>query len=172
MSLSDRLHPTHAIAALASGLACVLLAAPAWSDDEPVTNPLGSGASVTLEPVAAPPVVRGQRVVFVCRDAGVPVFSDRPCSPATALRSLEFAEPEAGAVATTVAPAPRASTLPQAQPRSSAPADRAAPSRCASLQRQLDDLDGKMRAGYSAREAARLWNRWRDLKSRLRAEHC
>jgi hypothetical protein len=29
-----------------------------------------------------------------------------------------------------------------------------------------------MRDGYSSRDAARLWNRWRDLKGRLRAERC
>jgi hypothetical protein len=29
-----------------------------------------------------------------------------------------------------------------------------------------------MRAGYSAREAARLWQRWRGLKERLHATRC
>jgi hypothetical protein len=29
-----------------------------------------------------------------------------------------------------------------------------------------------MRDGYSSREAARLWNRWRELKGRLHAERC
>jgi hypothetical protein len=29
-----------------------------------------------------------------------------------------------------------------------------------------------MRSGYSAREAARLWTRWRDLKARIRERRC
>jgi hypothetical protein len=29
-----------------------------------------------------------------------------------------------------------------------------------------------MRTGYSAREAARLWNRWRDLKADIYADRC
>jgi hypothetical protein len=44
--------------------------------------------------------------------------------------------------------------------------------KCAVLQRQLDGLNDRMRAGYSAREAARLWQRWRDTKERLRTSRC
>jgi hypothetical protein len=29
-----------------------------------------------------------------------------------------------------------------------------------------------MRTGYSAREAARLWDSWRDLKEKLRTTRC
>jgi hypothetical protein len=43
---------------------------------------------------------------------------------------------------------------------------------CVKLERQLDELNGRMRAGYSAREAARLWQRWRDTKERLRTGRC
>jgi hypothetical protein len=43
---------------------------------------------------------------------------------------------------------------------------------CTRLQRQLDDLNDRMRAGYSAREAGRLWQRWRDTKERLRTAKC
>jgi hypothetical protein len=159
---------------LAGCLACCVLAAQPASDDEPVTPPLGGGASVTLEPVAdeAPTDSRLQRIVFVCREASGPVFSDRPCSPATGWRSLEVTEPPSGAVATTVPPAPPASTRPKVQSRNDPAPGGVSASRCQALHRQLEHVDDKMRAGYSAREAARLWNRWRDLKSRLRAEHC
>jgi hypothetical protein len=40
------------------------------------------------------------------------------------------------------------------------------------LERQLDELNNQMRTGYSAREAARLWDRWRDLKEKLRTTRC
>jgi hypothetical protein len=47
-----------------------------------------------------------------------------------------------------------------------------AQARCGTLQGQLDAVDARMRGGYSAREAAQLWNRWRDLKERLRGARC
>ena len=40
------------------------------------------------------------------------------------------------------------------------------------LMRQLGEVNSRMRAGYSAREAARLWQRWRGLKDRLHAARC
>jgi len=51
-------------------------------------------------------------------------------------------------------------------------ANRAVESPCTPLQRQLDELNDRMRTGYSAREAARLWKRWRDLKEKLRTTRC
>lgn len=174
MSVSCLKTASQAISVVAGCLAsCALVAQPA-GDDERVTSPLGGGASVTLEPVPAdaPTAARKHRVVFVCRDSSVPAFSDRPCSAATEWRSLEVEDPPVGAVPTTVPPAPRASTRPRVQPLSDVAPGRDAGSRCQALRRQLEELDAKMRAGYSAREAARLWNRWRDLKSRLRTERC
>jgi hypothetical protein len=44
--------------------------------------------------------------------------------------------------------------------------------RCAALQLELAEVDDRMRAGYAARESARLWERWRSLKDRLRHERC
>ncbi|MGI9245839.1 MAG: hypothetical protein ACR2I8_03940 [Steroidobacteraceae bacterium] len=43
---------------------------------------------------------------------------------------------------------------------------------CERLEESLEDIDSRMRAGYSAREAAQLWNRWREAKSRLREAGC
>jgi hypothetical protein len=43
---------------------------------------------------------------------------------------------------------------------------------CQRLQATLDTLDSRMRTGYSAREAGRLWERWRETKARLRAADC
>ena len=119
-------------------------------------------------PPAAP--ASGRRPVFVCEDAGIPVFSDRPCGAALTPRTVSFAAPPAGAAVSTSPPAPRASTKPL--PATERPAGDKTAGRCAALRRQLEDLDDRMRTGYTSREAARLWNRWRDLKSRLRTERC
>jgi hypothetical protein len=68
---------------------------------------------------------------------------------------------------------PSAATRPRAEPSPRPDAPRAAPSnQCARLREQLETLDDRMRAGYSAREAARLWNRWRDLQSEIYAARC
>jgi len=58
------------------------------------------------------------------------------------------------------------------QPRDATGPGRSADTRCATLHRQLDEVNERMRTGYSSREAARLWQRWRDLRHRLRAERC
>jgi hypothetical protein len=119
-------------------------------------------------PLVAP--ASGRRPVFVCEDAGIPVFSDRPCGAALTPRTVSFAAPPAGAAVSTSPPAPRASTKPL--PASERVAGDKTAGRCAALRRQLEDLDDRMRTGYTSREAARLWNRWRTLKSRLRTERC
>jgi len=111
--------------------------------------------------------------VFVCQESGVPVYADRPCGSVTAERSLTIESPRPGAAASTSPPVPRASTRPR--PAATKPVVESVPvleTRCAALQRQLDDLNDRMRAGYSAREAARLWQRWRDAKERLRTARC
>jgi len=156
----------------AAGLACVLQVA--WaSTDPPVASPLGSGESVLLEPAPPPANPRRQRAVFVCQQNGVPVYADRPCGAAAAERSLTVEAPSQGAAASTTPPAPRASTRPRrAGGRSVVGNAPAVETKCAALQQQLDELNDRMRAGYSAREAARLWQRWRDTRERLRTARC
>lgn len=145
-----------------------------WAaSDPPGTPPLGGGDSVRLEPVSPPASPRRQRPIFVCRDGGVPAYSDRPCSPLAEPRALTVAMPEGGAATTTIPPAPRASTRPRRQPQWQESTLRpVTDSRCDTLERQLDQLNDRMRTGYSAREAARLWQRWRDLKERIRTARC
>jgi hypothetical protein len=125
------------------------------------------------EPASASP---HRRAVFVCQHDGVPVFTDRPCGSAEAHRTLTIDAPTPGAAPSTAPPGPRASTRPRPQPvrqpEGESVTGRAADKRCAALQRQLDELDERMRDGYTSREAARLWSRWRDLKGRLRAQRC
>jgi hypothetical protein len=156
----------------AAGLACLIFAAGATSDP-PVAGPLGGGQSVTLEPAPPPANPRRHRAVFVCQESGVPVFADRPCGSANETRSLVIAAPPPGAAASTTPPLPSASTRPRtAAPRLSTNVAPAPESSCARLERQLDELNDRMRAGYSAREAAKLWQRWRDTKERLRTGRC
>jgi hypothetical protein len=116
---------------------------------------------------------RRHRAVFVCADGGVPVYSDRPCAIAGPSRAITFETPAAGAAFVTSPPVPRASTRPAPARSAPQPVPReASASRCETLERQLSELDSRMRAGYSAREAARLWRRWRSLKERLHTARC
>lgn len=130
----------------------------------------GTGVSIEAPPTQATP--RRHRAVFVCQEAGTPVFSDRPCGASAVARTLVVEIPKAGAPPTTLPTVSRSSTRPRPSPAADDAPGRAPESRCSALQRQLDELNDRMRTGYSAREAARLWNRWRDLKEKLRTTRC
>ena len=145
----------------------------AWATDAaPASESADSGTGVSIESPPAHATPRRHRAVFVCQDAGIPVFSDRPCGAAAVARTLVVEIPRAGAPPTTVPTVSRSSTRPLPSPAADDAPGRAAPSHCATLQRQLDELNDQMRTGYSAREAARLWDRWRDLKEKLRTTRC
>lgn len=162
----------HAARCAALGFACLLNAAAA-TGEPPVAGPLGGGESVSLEPAPPPASPRRHRAVYVCQDSGVPVYTDRPCGTTIATRSLVVDAPRPGAAASTSPPAPRAATRPRTRTgKVAVPADPATEDRCARHQRRLDELNDRMRAGYSAREAARLWQQWRDAKQRLRTARC
>ena len=138
--------------------------------DSPITGPVDAPTAV---PSTAPATTRRHRAVFVCAEGTVPVYSDRPCGAAGPSRSIVFETPSSGAAFVTSPPAPRASTRPAPSRGAPQPVPRdARASRCESLERQLGEVNSRMRAGYSAREAARLWQRWRGLKERLHAAHC
>jgi hypothetical protein len=144
-----------------------------WATDaSPPSEPAESGTGVSIESPPAQGTPRRHRAVFVCHDAGIPVFSDRPCGAAAVARTLVVEIPRAGAAPTTVPAVSRSSTRPLPSPTADDAPGRAAESRCTTLQRQLDGLDDRMRTGYSAREAAQLWDRWRDIKEKLRTTRC
>jgi hypothetical protein len=161
-------------AALCAALSCAcLLNAAAATREPPVSGPLGGGESVSLEPAPPPASPRRHRAVYVCQESGVPVYTDRPCGTAIATRSLVVDAPRPGAAASTSPPAPRAATRPRVRTsKLVVPTEPAIEDRCARHQRRLDELNDRMRAGYSAREAARLWQQWRDAKERLRTARC
>jgi hypothetical protein len=114
---------------------------------------------------------RAHRVVFACRDGVTPVFSDRPCGDDEHRHRLDVPSPAAGS-----APSTRPAASPAATPPRAVRAQRRVspdpPNACARLEEQLALIDARMRQGYSAREAARLWQRWRDAKAKLRAARC
>jgi len=99
-------------------------------------------------------------------------FSDRPCGPASEERSLQVQEPRPGGAASTVPAAAPAATLPRPQPEPQVDDPDAGDSRCRRLREQREKLDDRMRTGYSAREAAQLWNRWRSLNSEIYRSRC
>lgn len=121
---------------------------------------------------AAAPARRASRSVYACDDAGLPTFSDRPCGPSAVARSLSVESGPGGESVRPFAPAPRASTRPLREPVAATGPGAPPRAPCASLARQLEELDDRMREGYSSREAARLWKRWRELRERLRTGRC
>jgi hypothetical protein len=135
-------------------------------------QPLGGGGGGVLE--LAPPTEpsRPKRRVYVCRDAGTPVFTDRPCGLSARVHEIPIAAPAAGGAVSLAPQAPAASTRPRVLPAPAADAVTAGQARCAALRERLAAIDDQMRSGYPAREAARLWQRWRDARARLRAQQC
>lgn len=163
-----------AVALILAALACAAASGAARA-------PMSGGGAVVLEPVPPRESPRTwRRLVFTCTTPGLVIFSDRPCGPLPALHELKLTAPVAappGANPNVTPPAPVAS--PHAASAVRERDDVHAPdvgARRAEACRRLADavqaLDARMRAGYSAREAARLWQRWRDMKNRLRTERC
>jgi hypothetical protein len=145
-------------------------AAAASKDEYPSADVVSPPARGTT----ARPRSRRTRLVYACRDAGTPVFSDRPCGAGAYAWRLDLPPPSAaGAAPSTRAAKPAAATRPIAA-RDTAPAAARppGPDRCARLSEQLARVDAQMRSGYSAGEAARLWQRWRDAKKRLHDAKC
>jgi len=135
------------------------------------SHPADASSAPVIERVDTRPSGRRTRLVYACRDAATPVFSDRPCGASAHAWRLDLPRATAGAAPSTRAAAPEAATRPivaRASRRDVAePADP-----CVRLEQQLATIDARMRNGYSAREAARLWQRWRDAKAKLRAADC
>jgi hypothetical protein len=169
-----------------AGYACcaLLVAVGAPAVGAPATHgPTGGRAVVNVtEPsrAAVPASTRARRVVFTCIETGLITFADRPCGPWSQVREMQVAgvRPAVSAAPATAAPATRpgpAGADAAVEPRDGRGNDdtQAAHARtCDRLQRALQDLDARMRAGYSAREAGRLWSRWREAKERLREASC
>jgi hypothetical protein len=162
-------------------LVCSLLFATAHSaqvlPDPRVDVAPDSAGSVRPQPVQ-PRARTTSRLVYSCIEPGLIIYADRPCSPAAAQRQLKVVTPvspagEAPDVGKTTAAT--ADDRRTAAAKADANAARAAAQRaatCARLEAAVDEVDSQMRAGYPAREAGRLWERWREARARLREARC
>ena len=125
---------------------------------------------------AAPLPAAIDRPIYVCRDATSVAFSDRPCGPISEARVLRVHDPGPGLAASIEPARPRESTRPRTGPRAADAVAEAEPvaadNRCRRLREERERLDDRMRAGYSAREAAKLWNRWREVDAKIYAARC
>ena len=143
-----------------------------------VDSPSGGGGSVVLEPVK-PHAQPTRRLVYSCVAPGLVTYSDRPCGPLPEVRELRVQDPPSTAAG--AAPQPvKAGNVAETSGRKTTGGEKADPgdgadtgkTTCQELQTTLDALDSRMRTGYSAREAGRLWERWREAKARLREADC
>jgi hypothetical protein len=172
----------HFPAAHAAWLATLMLAGPSVAAErapDSTANPMGGAGSAVLERIPdPPPVTPTRRIVFTCVTPGLTIFSDRPCGPLPERLAIEWPparKPRGGEAASVSPPQARASTRPAAVTGRSAPdLPRAADpgQECEALRRAVTAVDRQMRAGYSAREAPRLWERWREAKNRLHSAGC
>lgn len=143
-----------------------------------VDGPTGGSGSVVLEPVK-PRAQPTRRLVYSCVAPGLVTFSDRPCGPLPEVRELKVSAPAPTAAG--ASPELGKTREPSTPSRRNAPErEHADPddgevehaATCQKLQATLDSLDSRMRAGYSAREAGRLWERWREAKALLHEANC
>jgi hypothetical protein len=160
---------------------CSLFCVTAWSAQvlpEPrVDAAPDSAGSVRPQPVQ-PRARTTSRLVYSCIEPGLITYADRPCGPAAAPRQLKVLTPisAAGEAPDTEKDAPAAvDNRRAAAAKADADAARAAAERaasCARLEAAVDEVDAQMRAGYPAREAGRMWDRWREARARLREARC
>ena len=166
-------------ARLLPAIALTLLAC-ASAEPSARQTPTSGGGSVELEPAPAAASPRSaRRQVYVCASPELVEFSDRPCGPLATLHELRLRVPgnlPHGAVASVRPQAPSVSTRRVAAAETSQVPDDPAEARraetCTRLERAVRTLDDRMRAGYGARDAARLWAQWREAKARLRDAEC
>jgi hypothetical protein len=156
------------------GFALTVPCALALPDAQPAASS-ADGRAVQLEPVPTGHLQIAHRQIFVCRDRTIAVYADRPCGELAMRRELVLRIPDvsAGRAPTTEPALPAAATKPRPEPEG-APRDPKAEARarCKQLDKALETVNEHMRTGYSAREAPRLWQRWRDAQERLHDAGC
>ena len=162
-------------AAFATAVAAIALTLPPHAPSASATAARADGAAAAnrAEGLEQSRPTRVGRTVFVCTDALPVTFADRPCSPGAELRQLRVLEPPPGR-APSLAPAVSSASTRPAPSHPATETDAADPhaERCRVLLEQRGRLNDRMRAGYSARQAGQLWNRWRDLGREIYAARC
>lgn len=157
------------VASLAPRAATEASAQPAQAGTDAVVS-VATGA-VPARPQPATPTWR-TRPVFVCR-GGVPViFSDRPCGELAEARELRVLDPGPGRAPSVARVPPKEATRPRVELQVAEARPVSTDDRCRRLREERERLDGRMRAGYSAREAAKLWERWREVDAKIYAARC
>ena len=157
-------------------LACALLvvamrSGAAGPPDATATAPPANGAGPQI-PRTASRGTHARRVVYACRERDVPVYADRPCGELALLRSLDVYTPaQDGRPPTTVAEPAKVAIRPATRDGEARQLQQTA-EKCQRLQQALDEVDDRMRAGYPARQAAQLWQRWREARSAVREAGC
>jgi hypothetical protein len=170
---------SHAIAACAGLLAgCLAVAMTQAATDDLLVDGLRAGGDAAgiedaspARPAPGSPT-RRSRPIFVCRGAVPVIFADRPCGQFAETRVLQVREPAPGRAASVVHPPPTDATRPLTEPQTRDASTTARDERCRRLRAQRERLDDRMRSGYSAREAAQLWNRWREVDAQIYAARC
>jgi hypothetical protein len=169
----------HAVASCAGLLiGCLAVAMTQAATDDVAVDGLragGDGAGIEdaspARPAPATPT-RRSRAVFVCRGAVPVIFADRPCGQFAETLVLQLHEPAPGRAASVVHAPPADATRPRTEPQARDASTTARDERCRRLRTQRERLDDRMRSGYSAREAAQLWNRWREVDAQIYAARC
>lgn len=169
----------HAIAFCAGLLVgCLAVAMAKAAADDAIGDGLRAGGdSAGIEDAAparaaAATPARRSRAIFVCRGAVPVIFADRPCGQFAETRVLQLDEPAPGRAASVVHVPPADATRPRSEPQARDTSTTARDERCRRLRTQRERLDDRMRSGYSAREAAQLWNRWREVDAQIYAARC
>ena len=166
--MNPRWPPTSQVALVLSVL--LAFAAPLAAEHAELADSVGDDAS-RPGPHSQPSLSRDRRRIFVCHEAGGTVFSDRPCG--VVIEHREIAPDAAAGMAPSTIPRPAPATplrrhkVASAEPRIDSD-DRG----CRRLRDRLQRLDDRMRAGYSGRESARLWQQRRELKEQIRQRRC
>lgn len=158
------------IASLSAAASWVATAAPLASAPADASHADPAG---TAGPQASPPAPTWRtRPIFVCGHAVPVIFSDRPCGTSAEARVLRVHDPGPGRAASIARAPTRETTTPRPEPRAPEPKRAESDERCRKLREERERLDDRMRAGYTAREAARLWNRWREVDAQIYAARC
>jgi hypothetical protein len=157
------------LAAAASRAATDAAEAPATADASHM-EPAGAAPA---RPQESPPVPTWRtRPIFVCGHAVPVIFSDRPCGASAEARVLRVHDPGPGRAASIARAPTRETATRRPEPRAPEPKQVEPDERCRKLRDERERLDDRMRAGYTAREAARLWNRWREVGAQIYAARC
>jgi len=173
--------PVSCTTAIVAGLMIGSLAAAtsrAGTDAAEALTPANAGrtdraGAAPAPPQTSPPVPTWRtRPIFVCGHAVPVIFSDRPCGTTAEARVLRVHDPGPGRAASVARAPTRETTRPRPEPQAPEAKHVESDERCRKLRDERERLNDRMRAGYSAREAARLWNRWREVEAKIYAARC